>query len=137
MGIKRPVQPYISCTCATCIENEALTGTTRYHYDRVDENKEFTEEQYLICPPRVLGFFMVRKTWAQLLVEDVAYLGKNDGDAFNKLVLERQQKTLIRSLVSRHGEESESSEGGSQQVEDIIEGKGKGVVILLHGTWIL
>jgi len=136
MGLKRPAQPYTLCTCATCIENEALMGTTRHHYDRVDKNKAFTEEQYLICPPRVLGFFMVRKTWAQLLVEDVADLGKNDGDAFNKLVLERQQKTLIRSLVSRHGEESESSEGGSQQVEDIIEGKGKGVVILLHGNWI-
>lgn len=75
---------------------------------------------------------MVRKTWAQLLVDDVSYLEKNKGDAFKQLVLDPEQKNLIKSLVSRHGE-SEDGEDNSQQVEDIVEGKGKGVVILLHG----
>ncbi|KAL9126196.1 MAG: hypothetical protein Q9217_004725 [Psora testacea] len=133
MGFKQPAEPYMFCSCAICFENDALKKTTRYCYDGIDKNEEFTEEQYLICPPRVLGFFMVRKTWAQLLVDDVGYLKKNIGDAFKKLVLEEKQKSLIRSLVSEHGEESEDGEGGSQHVEDIIEGKGKGVVILLHG----
>ena len=133
MGFEKPVQPYKICTCEICFENEALMETTRCRYDGVDKTQEFTEEQYLICPPRVLGYLMVRKTWAQLLVEDVRDLEKNNGDAFSKLVLEHQQKTLIRSLVSKHGDESVNGEGGSQQVEDIVEGKGKSVVILLHG----
>ena len=124
--------PWPPCTCAVCCENKSLMATSRMQFDDVGKNQEFTDEQYLICP-RVLGFFMVRKTWAQLLVEDVHYVEKNKSDAFNKLVLD-QQKTLIRSLVSRHGELSEDRDGGSQQVEDIIEGKGKGVVILLHGN---
>ena len=136
MGAKRPVQPYPLCNCEVCDGNEDLKRTTRSHYDKTDTTRKFVEEQYLICPPRVLGFFMVKKTWAQLLVDDVHYLEKNKGDAFKKLVLESQQKTLIKSLVSKHGQESDQREGGSQQVEDIIEGKGKGVVILLHGDYL-
>ncbi|KAL9012908.1 MAG: hypothetical protein Q9180_009059, partial [Flavoplaca navasiana] len=57
----------------------------------------------------------------------------NKSDAFKKLVLPEEQKTLIKSLVSRHGEDSTHNEGSFPQVEDIIQGKGRGVVILLHG----
>lgn len=132
MGSKQPTELWF-CDCAACDGNEVLQKTTRRGYDKFDTRNDFCEEQFLICPPRVLGFFMVKKTWAQLLVESVQDLEKNEGDAFEKLVLAQRQKTLIKSLVSRHGEDSTQNEGGAQQVEDIIEGKGRGVVILLHG----
>jgi len=136
MGFMRPVEPWPLCNCPLYSESEEVAKIYRNHYDGVDGTAEFNDEQYLICPPRVLGFFMVKKTWAQLLVDDVQYLEKNKGDAFEKLVLNAEQKTLIKSLVSRHGE-PEDGEDYSQQVEDIVEGKGKGVVILLHGNGAL
>lgn len=133
MGSKQPTDPWPVCECPACDENEALKRTTRSGYDGFKGDQEFSEEQFLLCPPRVLGFFMLKKTWAQLLVKNVEDLGDNNGDAFEKLVLAEEQKKLIKSLVSRHGEDSTRNEGGFQQVEDIIQGKGKGVVILLHG----
>ena len=134
MGFELPADPYPVCNCTSCSEDKALMRTLRSHYDGVGKDQEFTDEQYLLCPPRVLGFFMVKKTWAQLLVENVRDLKKeNTSDAFSKLVMDHGQKNLIRSLVSRHGEDTEHSDGGSTHIEDIIEGKGKGIVILLHG----
>ena len=133
MEFEQPAQAWSFCACATCFENQALMDTIRCYYDDIDGSKEFDDEQYLICPPRVLGYFTVKKTWSQLLAEDIRYIEKNIGDAFKKLILDDQRKTLIESLASKHGEDSEDGEGSASQAEDIIEGKGKGVVILLHG----
>lgn len=134
MGFMYPVDAWPLCTCAAFTDNAESVKTYRNGYDMADANSVFSDEQYLICPPRVLGFFMVKKTWAQLLVNNVYDMQLKKGDAFNKLVLDPQQKTMIKSLVSRHGEDSEDGESGPQQVEDLVEGKGKGVVILLHGN---
>ena len=133
MGSEQPTEPWPVCNCGACDDNEALKKTTRSGYDGFKGDQKFSEEQFLLCPPRVLGFFMLKKTWAQLLVKSVQDLEKNNSDAFKKLVLAEEQKTLIKSLVSRHGEDPTHNEGGFQQVEDIIQGKGRGVVILLHG----
>ena len=46
--------------------------------------------------------------------------------AFNRLVLDQQNKELIRALVSVHL--------GSKITGDIIAGKGNGLIILLHGS---
>ncbi|KAL8650961.1 MAG: hypothetical protein Q9226_004928 [Calogaya cf. arnoldii] len=133
MGSAQLTEPFPVCDCPACDKNEALKKTTRSGYDGFKGDQEFSDEQFLLCPPRVLGFFMLKKTWAQLLVESVQDLEVNKSDAFEKLVLAEEQKTLIKSLVSRHGEDSTQNESGFQQVEDIIQGKGRGVVILLHG----
>lgn len=45
--------------------------------------------------------------------------------AFERLVLDSQKKELIKALVHVHMSHSESA--------DIIDGKGNGLVILLHG----
>lgn len=50
----------------------------------------------------------------------------NDG-AFENLVLPRDQKSLIRSLVEAHG-------AGLASFDDFVEGKGKGLVINLFGN---
>ncbi|PVH97971.1 P-loop containing nucleoside triphosphate hydrolase protein [Periconia macrospinosa] len=47
--------------------------------------------------------------------------------AFTHLVMDRQHKDMLRSLVEQH----RSSKG--RIVTDVIRGKGKGLVILLHG----
>ncbi|KAL8647692.1 MAG: hypothetical protein Q9210_005401 [Variospora velana] len=130
MGSKQPIEPWPVCECPACDENEALKKTTRIGYDGFKGTQEFSEEQFLLCPPRVLGFFMLNKTWAQLLVKSVQDLGDNKSDAFDKLVLAEEQKKLIKSLVSRHGEDSAHNEGGFQQVEDIIQGKGRGALLV-------
>ena len=79
MGSMQPIEAWPLYTCPAFLENDEVTNTYRTHYDGVDRNAAFNEEQYLICPPRVLGFFMVKKTWAQLLVGNIQYLEKSSG----------------------------------------------------------
>ncbi|KAL8406305.1 hypothetical protein RB596_004956 [Gaeumannomyces avenae] len=54
-----------------------------------------------------------------------------DDTAFGQLVLPRGHKKMVKSLVAQHFRDKESKEG--QQV-DIVSGKGKGLIILLHGA---
>lgn len=54
-----------------------------------------------------------------------------DDTAFGQLVLPPGHKKMVKSLVAQHFRDKESKE--EQQV-DIVSGKGKGLIILLHGA---
>ncbi|KAN0108720.1 hypothetical protein V8E51_008462 [Hyaloscypha variabilis] len=54
-----------------------------------------------------------------------------DYSAFSQLVLPPGHKDMVKSLVAQHFRDKESQE--EQQV-DIVSGKGKGLIILLHGA---
>lgn len=130
------------CRCASCVSNEALKHNQKTMYDDVDKNAEFLDEtQYLICPPRVLGYQLDSRTWLELdisektmdtskrYLEDIAQpMSKK---AFQKLELTPAEKGLIKDLVESHT----SSTGKKPLMEDIMKEKGRGLVILLHGIW--
>ncbi|KAH8745241.1 hypothetical protein BGZ57DRAFT_975572 [Hyaloscypha finlandica] len=54
-----------------------------------------------------------------------------DDSAFGQLVLPEGHKTMVKSLVAQHFRDKESQE---ERQADIISGKGKGLIILLHGA---
>lgn len=86
---------------------------------------KLAEPKPWLCPPQTLGFSLGRKRWVHLLVEnihDAAWIP----DTWDTLVLPEKQKRLLRSLVTSH-EYSDNPRDQTQQ-------KGKGLVILLHGT---
>ncbi|GAW14325.1 hypothetical protein ANO14919_037260 [Xylariales sp. No.14919] len=102
------------------------------------DRKTFGEEQQLnqlkiklaepkpwLCPPYTLGFSLGRKRWVHLLVQNVYDAGWIP-NTWDSLVLPEKEKTLLRSLVTSH-QYSENPRDQTQQ-------KGKGLVILLHGT---
>lgn len=83
------------------------------------------EDSFLLCIPNTLpGFHMQKKTWKLLYVNRISPVKWNT-DAFEKLVVEKQQKELIRALVTNQI----SAEEGT----DLMGGKGNGLFILLHG----
>lgn len=61
----------------------------------------------------------------QLSVEHINPVQWNK-KAFERLVLTSQKKELVKALVTVHVKTSSST--------DVIEGKGNGLIILLHGT---
>ncbi|KZV69065.1 P-loop containing nucleoside triphosphate hydrolase protein [Peniophora sp. CONT] len=87
---------------------------------------DLTDDNYAICTPILLGFAFDRKSWGAFAMSRIKDVRWND-DAFGALVLGHKQKTLIHGLVRQHA----SKEGG---FDDIIEGKGKGLIGLLAGT---
>lgn len=103
------------------------------------------------------GFSLAAREWGELLVEHFAEIRFRD-DAFDRLVLDPDTKRLVKGLVednnmaskrrvhggsaARAGAAASESEDGSErergeerpaQRTDIVDGKGGGLVIALHG----
>ncbi|KAI1322178.1 ATPase [Xylariaceae sp. FL0255] len=83
-----------------------------------------TPYHHMIARSRTRGYSLKLKKWLDFYVEDVKEVVWNSG-AFDKLVLPNDQKELILSFAESQ------LEGNS--FDDVITGKGKGVICLLSG----
>ncbi|KAF7532969.1 hypothetical protein G7054_g7499 [Neopestalotiopsis clavispora] len=98
-----------------------------------EENWE--EEQLMLCPPRVLGYILQDKIWAQFLVDGIEEIDEDGSqNAFDdRLVLSEasnlDRKAILMGLVKSH---YAAYSDNMYQLEDIVPGKGKGLVILLY-----
>lgn len=127
------------CRCPKCRDDGGPKDNQRYDWDGVDEKACFQDDQYLICPPRVLGYHLMEKKWVELLVDNLQDIDNHrDTSAFDKLQLAPKQKKLIRELVQSHtNDKTHSAQSPRRQMEDLTKGKGEGLVILLHGEFSL
>jgi hypothetical protein len=127
-----------------CRKNTALRDRLKSYYDDIgpDESGEwpnFEDTQLIICPPRVQGYALEKKSWVQMLVDKVKVIKETkDETAFSRLLLpddaDGRMKILIQSLVQYHASASmDKRTGVPGQLKDLVEGKGQGLVILLHG----
>jgi len=83
------------------------------------------EPEPLLCPPYAVGFSLSRKDWCRFLVEKISPVRWKEG-VWDSLILNEDQKLILRGLVTSH----QYSDNARNQAEQ----KGKGLVILLHGT---
>lgn len=96
--------------------------------DEDDESTQpapLTTEQKLVCTPVLRGYSLKNKTWLNFFVncvEDIEW----QKDAFDRLVLPKNQKELILGFT-------ESQRKNRDTFDDVIEGKGRGMIILLCG----
>lgn len=95
-------------------------------------------EDLALLPRRVIGYALWNRKFVQL---DIKFLHSssvvfNDEDnPFDKLQIPPVQKTMIQSIVTSHFDRNDLENNGVLLgTQDIIRGKGKGVVILLHGV---
>ena len=84
-----------------------------------------TTEQKLICTPLLRGYSLKNKLWLNFFVNCVKDI-EWQTDAFDRLVLPKNQKELILGFT-------ESQRKFRDTFDDVIEGKGKGMIILLCG----
>ncbi|EAW11985.1 putative AAA family ATPase [Aspergillus clavatus NRRL 1] len=89
-------------------------------------DREFTEEELLIASPVVLGFAFSEKLWLEFSISGISEIDWNE-DAFDSLVLPDNQKSIVKALVESH------TFRAAQNIDDVIQGKGKGLVAVLHG----
>lgn len=127
------------CGCSDCQGNEALAERYRTRFDRMPKNQDWEDEQYLLCPPRVLGYILAEKQWAQLQVTHLKVIphGDDQNAWSSRLKLaDEDSKNLLFDLVRCHvsSETRENNGENPLSVDDIVPGKGKGLVILLYGT---
>ena len=85
-----------------------------------------TERDLLLADFRVPGYALQTKRWCWFLIDLIKPITFNTG-AFDSLLIPQKQKTLVHSLVKTHA-------GGNDEFDDMIAGKGKGLVFVLHGA---
>lgn len=72
------------------------------------------------------------------LIQPVRTISAGLADGFDKLVLPAGHKDIVRALVKTHAKKLEGTEAKTpiniQREFDIVKGKGKGLIILLHGA---
>ncbi|MCJ1282348.1 hypothetical protein MMC26_001671 [Xylographa opegraphella] len=104
-----------------------INETNRVNKQRTESYRgpPLTEDQLLLCVPRVQGFLLKRKQWARFNVDDIEDIPWNDV-AFDSLVLPNREKDLLLAFA-------EGQANPDSNFDDFIQGKGKGIVLLLYG----
>ncbi|KAL8932187.1 MAG: hypothetical protein Q9211_006469, partial [Gyalolechia sp. 1 TL-2023] len=108
------------------IQKEDIDHLPANQEDNADREREFTEEELLIASPVVLGFAFSEKLWLEFTVSGINEIEWNEG-AFSSLVLPDSQKSIVKALVESHTFQA------SRNIDDVIQGKGRGLVAVLHG----
>lgn len=86
----------------------------------------FTEEELLIASPVVLGFAFSEKLWLEFSLSGIKEI-KWNSEAFDTLVLPKHVKQNLKGLVTSH------RFNATKTIDDVIQGKGKGLNVVLHG----
>lgn len=107
------------------------SGDAMHKEAKMDEvadptDRAFSEEELLLASPVVLGFAFSEKLWLEFTISGVSDIEWSE-DAFDSLVLPREQKSVIKALVESH------TFHAAHNIDDVIQGKGKGLVSVLHG----
>jgi SpoVK/Ycf46/Vps4 family AAA+-type ATPase len=110
--------------------------------ERDDTNPllELTVEDMALLPNRIICFALRQRKFANVRVEDISPLQRGS-DPFRDLQINPDHKDVIRAVMDQHFKRKDmirEAERQKKQVtaqqDDIIRGKGSGLVLLLHGA---
>ncbi|KAK8875058.1 P-loop containing nucleoside triphosphate hydrolase protein [Apiospora arundinis] len=93
-----------------------------------------TDDDFLILPFRVFGFVLRSRKWHKLDLEnisEVAILG--EGEGLDQLVLPSGHLDMVKSMIRQHFREKTLATMNSGKL-DVVRGKGRGLIMLLHGV---
>lgn len=107
------------------IDTPSQSTDTQYLNGKEMKRAPLSEEQLLHCTQILRGYALRSKRWLSFLVESVSEIVFNS-QAFDSLVLPENQKELILAFA-------ESQVKYKENFDDVISGKGKGIIMLLSG----
>jgi hypothetical protein len=117
----------VSCsTSRNSAKSDQRTSPTFHNMklSKRSQEKPHNSQTKIFCHT-VPGFSLVNKRWCFFLIDSIEEFEYNTF-AFESLLLAPSQKMMIHSLIKIHKDER-------LHFDDIIKGKGKGMVFLLHG----
>ncbi|KAK7994126.1 Mss4-like protein [Apiospora arundinis] len=95
------------------------------------------DEEYLVMTYRAFAFVLRTRKWAQLNLTHLRYENKavrnSTLSAFDRLELPDGHRDMVKSLVTQHFRDRIAA-GRRDDRTDLIRGKGKGLIMLLHGA---
>lgn len=103
--------------------------------NRPTTSKDLRESDMVLLPVRVFAYALQDRKFVQL---DCQYLRpvKESFNAFDSLKINPRHKAIVQGLVEAHflKKSKEKTDGMGRLTLDLIQGKGKGLFILLHGV---
>ncbi|KAL6918442.1 hypothetical protein FSST1_009937 [Fusarium sambucinum] len=122
---------------ASSLRAPSLLLSPRPLKDLLRDGEELSDGELIVMTYRVFGFVLRSRKWAQL---DLTFLRYEDADArnlsvnaFERLELPKGHREMVKSLVIQHFRSKQTSFTKNEQT-DLIKGKGKGLIMLLHGA---
>ncbi|KAL8996524.1 MAG: hypothetical protein Q9169_003991 [Polycauliona sp. 2 TL-2023] len=88
-------------------------------------SQSLTKDQLLLCSATLKGYSLKNKKWLTFSISSVDDIKWNDS-AFESLVLPSDHKELVLALT-------ESQVANKDSFDDVIQGKGRGMIMLLSG----
>ena len=114
--------------------SERFLANQKPHLTPVVDPEELGEDERVLLPYSVHGFVLRSRKWRTFDIDKVEDIKYSSG--FDDLVLPPGHKDTVEALVNRHsrGPETIGSRTEIKSSMDLVTGKGKGLIILLHGA---
>ncbi|KAI1178991.1 hypothetical protein F4777DRAFT_13913 [Nemania sp. FL0916] len=96
--------------------------------------ESLTDDHFVLLPGRVWGYVLLNRKWRPLHIHHIYDIPKvipGESDGFKKLVLPNGHKKIVRALINTHARKVDSE---LRREFDVVTGKGRGLIILLHGA---
>ena len=135
-------RPLAGCFCSKCGRVRAQSKDSQLYRPRYDgdfdEDSAFEKsrrfgklgfsdaERLLCCSSEVSAFSLRDRTWRFVKVSQLGPVNFRD-DAFKKLVIRGKHKTVVKAMARSYLDNEATS-------RDLIQGKGRGLIVLLHGS---
>ncbi|KAB8227883.1 ATP-binding protein [Aspergillus alliaceus] len=105
----------------------------RVSVDRIKSNgmdpRSMKERDLVRCSPSVLGYSLNEKIWGEFAVESIQQI-RFSPSPFDMLSIPDAKRKVIKSLTESR---TNTANDDNENADDIVAGKGQGVIILLHG----
>lgn len=113
-------------------------GATRINRMTETTKTELREEDLVLLPKRMFAYVLRERRFVPIDINNLTPIRREQG-VFENLRILKDYKDIVRGLVASHFEKKtierkyvdRGTEGPSQ---DLIQGKGRGLVVLLHGV---
>lgn len=103
----------------------------------INDAEDLTDELLLLLPRWVYGFVLRSRRWYYLNIDRVHEVHRQS-EGFESLILPQGVARLVEGLVQTHGPRDKPilapEKLSSEHQFDLVRGKGKGLIILLHGA---
>ncbi|KAI1499720.1 P-loop containing nucleoside triphosphate hydrolase protein [Biscogniauxia marginata] len=108
--------------------------TARKYNDGADSSDdvifdELLEDDLVVANAAVRGFSFADLKFMEFFVDDLSPIVWNEA-CFDQLVLDPKPKRTVQALVAMHARQGKNA---PEAFDDIVKGKGKGLVMVLHG----
>ncbi|KAF9630646.1 hypothetical protein BFW01_g1208 [Lasiodiplodia theobromae] len=103
-----------------------------------DATGKLTPDQLSLLPAKAYGYVLRTRKWYELDVDKIMEVEQKP-ENFQDLVLPKMYKQLVEGMVRTHSRSVKPNASGKDETtqvqgNDLVRGKGKGVIILLHGV---